>query len=173
MPARQLGCYRCFGEDLHSPSRAPDCRGGPANSGRPGILCQRAGAVADGEEATVSGNRSRSAPTSSRGDGHDRQSRTDQRRGRHRAVGVVAQRARSVGETVLVEGVMKRELRELRIASLVAPLLAAVALVVCAARIIRRSWRVTSWQAGRRSVRAERVRVHRQLAPPRVRGHGR
>ena len=36
---------------------------------------------------------------------------------------------------MLVEGVMKRELRELRIASLVATLLAAVALVGCAARV--------------------------------------
>jgi hypothetical protein len=38
-------------------------------------------------------------------------------------------------KTMLVEGVMKRELRELRIASRVAPLLAAVALVGCAAHI--------------------------------------
>ena len=45
------------------------------------------------------------------------------------------QDSRGGRKTVLVEGVMKRELRELRIASLVATLLAAVVLAGCAARI--------------------------------------
>ena len=68
---------------------------------------------------------------------------------------------------------MKRELRERRIASLVATLLAVQALVGCAMRgFIRRSCRMTSWRA-RRSFGPRRATSEYINSLPHPAGHGR